>query len=56
MVWALDRILGDAGHAERMGRNGRRNDAGYIDWDQVARRYAELCAGTFPGLTETPTD
>ncbi len=56
MVWALDRILGDSNHAERMGRNGRRGDHGYIDWDQVARRYAELCAGTFPGLTETPMD
>jgi glycogen(starch) synthase len=56
MVWAMDRILGDAAHADRMGRNGRRGDAGFIDWDEVARRYAELCAHTFPALTEKIND
>lgn len=56
MVWALDRILGDANHADWMGRNGRRGDAGLIDWDEVSRRYSELCAHAFPGLTETIMD
>jgi glycosyltransferase involved in cell wall biosynthesis len=56
MVWAFDRILGDPHHADRMGRNGRRGDAGLIDWDEVARRYGELCAHTFPSLTHTIMD
>jgi glycogen(starch) synthase len=53
MVWALDRILGDAYHAERMGRNGRRSsDAGGVVWSEVARHYLELCAAQFPELTQ----
>jgi glycogen(starch) synthase len=53
MVWALDRILGDPTHAERMGQNGRRSDSGAPRWSEVARHYLELCAASFPQLTET---
>jgi glycogen(starch) synthase len=56
MVWAMDRILGDPHHAERLGRNGRRADTGGADWDALARRYVELCANTFPQLTAMPKD
>src|SRR5262249_21346066 len=52
MVWALDRILGDPIHAERMGRNGKRSDNQTVSWSEVARRYLELCAACFPELTE----
>src|SRR5208337_2996544 len=54
MVWAVDRILGDAGHAERMGRNGRRadNHAG-VAWSDVANHYLEVCASFFEELTVT---
>jgi glycosyltransferase involved in cell wall biosynthesis len=52
MVWALDRILGDAAHAERMGQNGRRSDPDTMVWADVARHYLELCTGWFPELTE----
>jgi glycosyltransferase involved in cell wall biosynthesis len=53
LVWAMDRILGDSGNADRMGRNGRRTDVGAIMWSDVARHYMELCATNFPELTET---
>jgi glycosyltransferase involved in cell wall biosynthesis len=53
MVWAVDQIMGDAAHAQRMGNNGRRSDTGTISWADVARHYLELCAGWFPELTET---
>jgi hypothetical protein len=54
MVWALDRILGDSGHAERMGRNGqRRGDGSSATWGEVAGHYLELCAAHFPELSET---
>jgi glycosyltransferase involved in cell wall biosynthesis len=53
MVWAGDRILGDPGHAERMGHNGRRPADGTVVWGDVARHYLELCAARFPELTET---
>ncbi len=53
MVWAGDRILGDAGHAERMGRNGRRAGDGAVAWGEVAQHYLALCAARFPELTET---
>ena len=52
MVWALDRVLGDRAHAERMGENGRRRDDTSIVWGDVARHYLELCAGFFPELRE----
>ena len=52
MVWALDRVLGDPGHAEQMGRNGRRNGGAAPIWDDVARHYLDLCMGLFPELTE----
>jgi len=53
MVWALDRILGDASHAECMGQSGRRgSDGGGVIWSEVARHYLELCAAHFPELTE----
>jgi hypothetical protein len=53
MVWAMDRILGDPAHAERMGQNGRRGDGGAIAWGDVACHYLEFCANTYPELTET---
>jgi glycosyltransferase involved in cell wall biosynthesis len=54
MVWALDRILGNASHAEQMGRNGRRGGDGAAPvWGDVARLYLEMCVGLFPELTET---
>jgi glycogen(starch) synthase len=53
MVWALDRIVGDPFHAERMGRNGRRgSDGGSVVWSEVARHYLDLCAAHFPELAE----
>src|SRR5205823_11036473 len=39
MVWAIDRLLGDPGHAERMGHNGRRSDNTSCTWDNVAGHY-----------------
>jgi glycosyltransferase involved in cell wall biosynthesis len=53
MVWALDRILGDPGHAERMGQKGRRGDGSAPQWSEVARHYLQLCAEAFPALSET---
>ncbi len=53
MVWAGDRILGDPGHTERMGHNGRKTSDGQPVWGEVARHYLELCAVRFPQLTET---
>jgi glycosyltransferase involved in cell wall biosynthesis len=53
MVWAIDRLLGDPGHAERMGQNGRRNEGGTLRWSDVARQYLEACVGWFPELTVT---
>jgi glycogen(starch) synthase len=52
MVWALDRILSDPAHAERMGQSGKRGDGGMVSWAEVARRYLELCAACFPELAE----
>jgi glycosyltransferase involved in cell wall biosynthesis len=53
MVWALDRILSDPAHAERMGRNGKRGDGSTQNWTDVTRYYFELCANCFPELTVT---
>ncbi|MGH7168758.1 MAG: glycosyltransferase, partial [Gemmataceae bacterium] len=53
MVWAMDRILGDPAHAERMGRNGKRGDGSTRNWSDVTRHYLELCAHCFPELTVT---
>jgi glycosyltransferase involved in cell wall biosynthesis len=55
MVWALDRILGDPAHAERMGRNGKRGEGSSQSWSEVARHYLDLCAHCFPELTFTET-
>jgi glycogen(starch) synthase len=52
MVWAIDRILGDPAHAERMGQNGRRSSDSAPRWSDVARHYLELCAAAFPTLSE----
>jgi glycosyltransferase involved in cell wall biosynthesis len=52
MVWALDRILGDPDHADRMGQHGRRSDGSMPRWSEVARHYLELCAVCFPELRE----
>jgi glycosyltransferase involved in cell wall biosynthesis len=52
MVWALDRILGDSSHSERMGRNGKQQSQSENNsWTEVARRYLELCAASFPELS-----
>lgn len=53
MVWALDRILGDPGHSERMGQNGRRSEGSTMRWSEVARQYLESCVSWFPELTVT---
>jgi glycosyltransferase involved in cell wall biosynthesis len=53
MVWAFDRLLGDAAHTERMGRNGQRCEGSIRNWNDVARLYLELCAERFPELTLT---
>ena len=53
MVWALDRLLGDPAHAQNLGARGRRNDASGCSWKDVAQRYLDLCAETFPELTRT---
>ncbi|MEE8450778.1 MAG: glycosyltransferase [Thermoguttaceae bacterium] len=53
IVWAMNRILGDPFHAQRMGDNGRRYDGFVLNWGEVARAYLELCAAQFPQLTET---
>ncbi len=53
MVWALDRLLSDATHTERMGRNGQRHEGSIRNWSDVARLYLELCAERFPDLTTT---
>jgi glycosyltransferase involved in cell wall biosynthesis len=51
MVWALDRILGNPAHAERMGQNGRRSDGGASRWSEVAKYYLTSCVHWFPELT-----
>jgi glycosyltransferase involved in cell wall biosynthesis len=53
MVWAVDRILGDSGHADRMGQNGRRSESGTLRWIEVAHHYLESCVTWFPELTVT---
>jgi glycosyltransferase involved in cell wall biosynthesis len=53
MVWAVDRILGDPGHADRMGQNGRRSEGGSLRWIEVAHHYLESCVTWFPELTVT---
>jgi glycogen(starch) synthase len=53
MVWAIDRILSDPGHAERMGQNARRRDESAVVWSEVAGLYLDLCAAVFPELTQT---
>jgi glycosyltransferase involved in cell wall biosynthesis len=52
MVWAFDRLLGDPGHADRLGNNGRRVEDRGVMWSEVAGCYLELCAARFPQLTE----
>ena len=42
MVWAVDRILGDPAHAQRMGENGRGGGAPLPNWNEVSGRYLEL--------------
>jgi glycosyltransferase involved in cell wall biosynthesis len=54
MVWALDRLLHDPQHAERLGRQGKRNEgAAAVDWSGVVRLYLDLCAASFPELRGT---
>jgi len=40
-------------HAQNLGARGRRNDASGCSWKDVAQRYLDLCAETFPELTRT---
>jgi glycosyltransferase involved in cell wall biosynthesis len=54
MVWALDRILGDPSHSQRMGENGRREENRTASWNEVARRYLDICASSFPNLSTVP--
>lgn len=56
MVWALERVLGDPSHGERLGRNGRRSEPSSVSWGEIARIYLDLCAGCFPELHETRDD
>jgi glycosyltransferase involved in cell wall biosynthesis len=51
MVWAVDRLLSDPAHAERMGQHGRRSEGGTLRWSEVARGYLEACSVWFPELT-----
>jgi glycosyltransferase involved in cell wall biosynthesis len=53
MVWAIDRILSNPGHAEQMGRNGKRQESGTLRWSEVVRQYLDSCAQWFPELTVT---
>ncbi len=53
IVWAMNRVLEDPTHSQRMGEYGRRNDGYILNWNEVSRRYVELCATTFPHLTQT---
>jgi glycosyltransferase involved in cell wall biosynthesis len=53
MVWALDRMLSDPAHAQRMGHNGKRGEGSAQRWSEVTRHYFELCARCFPELTTT---
>ncbi|HUT10650.1 MAG TPA: glycosyltransferase [Thermoguttaceae bacterium] len=53
MVWAIDRVLGDPAHAQRMGDTARQCDGFVLNWREVSRRYLELCAACFPQLTQT---
>jgi len=55
IVWALDRLLGDPLHAQRMGENGRREENHNISWNEVARRYLELCATSCRSLSTVPS-
>jgi glycosyltransferase involved in cell wall biosynthesis len=54
MVWALERVLREPGHALNMGLAGKRKESTSVSWAEVGRRYLELCAQTFPELTEVP--
>ncbi|MFM7148968.1 MAG: glycosyltransferase family 4 protein, partial [Gemmataceae bacterium] len=53
MVWAMDRVLGDPAHAERMGQLARREDGGTPRWCDVAQHYLQGCVEWFPELTMT---
>jgi glycogen(starch) synthase len=53
MVWALDRLVSDPGHGQRLGNNGRRSTGSdSVVWSEVAGHYLELCATLFPELSE----
>jgi glycosyltransferase involved in cell wall biosynthesis len=52
MVWALERIMREPGHASRMGQAGRRGEGTSVSWGEVVRRYLELVAQLFPELAE----
>jgi glycogen(starch) synthase len=53
MVWALDRILSDPGHAQRMGQNAGRHEGSSVRWSEVGRHYLNLVSTQFPELTES---
>jgi glycosyltransferase involved in cell wall biosynthesis len=52
VVWAVDRIVGDPDHSERLGRNGKRRVETTATWKDIARHYLDLCASVFPDLSE----
>lgn len=52
MVWAMDRILSDPDHIQRMGHNGKRDESSVPNWSEVVKRYFEICAARFPELRE----
>lgn len=54
MVWALDRLLADRGHADRLGRNGYRVESDTVTWGEVAAYYLEHCASCFNELAAKP--
>ncbi len=52
LVWGMSRLLDDPRHSEQMGRTGGRQGEG-ASWSGLAQSYADLCARTFPELSET---
>ncbi len=56
IVWAVDRIISDPFHADQMGRNGKRSENSMPNWEEVGRRYLEICATNFPSLRRDSSD
>ena len=43
LIWALDRILGHRNNTDRLARNSKKLGGGSESWDEIARRYFEIC-------------